>query len=525
MVSQTYETNKLTLAFTMLVLLLLSTCFGLKLYPTVRSTLIRSIPSIKTSIVDMTTTDDYLMTHQYDKINPKLDHLPLSDKHTIEWAFMVSYVAHKNQFRESGQPYIVHPVEVAKILADCDADCDSITSALLHDTVEDTNVEFVEIQYMFGAKVCQIVKGVTKVTSLAKKTKEYSAQAASGSRLDCEAIVSAKLPQAAYIQQGEQNDKNENLRNMFIAMSDDWRIIHVKLADRLHNMRTLEHLSTCSRKKIAKETKDIYVPLAHKLGMYNIKTELEDISFEHLHPRAYRSTLKKINERHNSTGSFMKVTQSNLESLLINDWNCKVECRIKSVFSTWKKSKKYNCKVDNVRDLLAFRVIVPDTDTELLSSVCYSILGKIHSKWTPIPNTIKDYINNPKENGYQSIHTSIMIDNTVLEIQVRTQRMHRVAEYGTASHWSYKDVSYSPEWMKVIRKWDEEVPNTEAFIELIREELLTNHVFVFLPNGNVKKLKKGTTLNNTYDHSTILVNGKRKHMHYKFRNGDVIKNI
>jgi GTP pyrophosphokinase len=391
-------------------------------------------------------------------------------------------------------------------LANSYSDCDTIVSAILHDTVEDTIISLDNINTIFGGDVKRIVSGVTKVCKLAKTRQE-------------------QVPKMEDYM-NKKTLKNENIRNMFIAMSDDWRIIQVKVADRLHNLRTLSYLPIQKQKSIARESMDIYAPLAHRLGMYEIKTEMEDISFKYLNPNEYEETVNAIgNKTDNNTSNFLDNIRLDLEESLKIRVDFEISSRTKSIYSTWRKSQKYGGNIDEVLDLHAIRVVFADSEDN--TGVAFGILGKVHSIWNHIPLSTKDYITKPKANGYQSLHTTVLINNEPLEVQIRSQSMHRVAEYGAAAHVSYKE-SLSVPWLKIVKEWDNTINCSEQFIKQIREELLNSHTFVFSPNGNILNLKKGTTLIELVrsgcisKNNKILVNNEPKCNTYVFSNGDIL---
>lgn len=441
----------------------------------------------------------------FESLKKDVEYLPLIDLDVIKSSLTIAYVSHIEEYRNSGEPYIEHPVAVAKILANSRVDCDTIVAALLHDVVENTLVTLDNIQDIYGVDVCKIVEGVSKVSKLASKSKE-------------------QIPKMeTYI--NKKTAKNENLRNMFISMSEDWRIIQVKVASKLHNLQTLSQEPRSKQKKVATDALEIYAPLAHRLGMYAVKTEMEDLSFRYLQSRKCKETENKLSKRSRDVERILGIAKETIERFLVDlDMNYNIESRVKSAYSTWVKSQKCG-GIDNVLDIIALRIIIDDCENS--SEVAFRILGKIHSKWDHIQYSTKDYINKPKNNGYRSLHTTVLIDNQPLEIQIRTTSMHQVAEYGEASHISYKEQNSVP-WLKIVKEWDETVNCSEQLVRRIREDLLSAHTFVFSPNGNVLKLKKGTTLqeliqSGTLKNNDVLVNSEIKFQSYILQNGDSIE--
>lgn len=443
----------------------------------------------------------------FDNLKQDIEYLPLIEHEVIKSSLTVAYISHNGEYRNSGESYIEHPVAVAKILASSCVDCDTIVAALLHDVVENTLVTLDNIQEIYGSGVCRIVCGVTKVSKLSCKSRE-------------------QIPKMEDYM-NKKTARNENLRNMFIAMSDDWRIIQVKVASKLHNLRTLDQEPKSKQKKVATDALELYAPLAHRLGMYAVKTELEDLSFCYLQPRKFKETRKKLNERSRSVEQILDVSKQSIEELLIGrNFNYKIESRIKSTYSTWVKMQDRGGDIERILDVVALRIILDDSEESI--EMAFGILGKVHSIWEHLPYSTKDYINRPKPNGYQSLHTTVLIDNQPLEIQIRTTSMHQVAEYGEASHISYKEDTRVP-WLRVVKELDETVSSSEQFVKQIRERLLNSNTFVFSPNGDVLKLKKGTMMVDLREsrallaNANILINGEVKLESYEFQNGDVIE--
>ena len=423
----------------------------------------------------------------------------------IEEAYQFAKKAHANQKRASGQPYIVHPTQVAGTLANLGLDPDTIAAGFLHDTVEDTDVTNDELKEKFGKDVAFIVDGVTKLNK--------------------------------YEYKSHQEFLAENHRKMLIAMAKDIRVIMVKLADRLHNMHTLEHLRPDKQRRIASETMDIYAPLADRLGIGTIKWELEDLSFHYLNPKEYYRIVNlmslKRSERENYINDTINTLKSSLDSLGIK---YDIQGRPKHIYSIYKKMVNKHKDFNEIYDLLAVRVIV-DTVKD-----CYAVLGAVHTKWKPMPGRFKDYIAVPKVNGYQSLHTTIIgPGGRPLEIQIRTEQMHEVAEYGVAAHWAYKrgnfngveqtDSNEKLDMVREILELKDETQDASEFMKSVKSEIFSDRVYVFTPKGEVYELPKGSvTLDFAYEIHTQVgshavgakVNGKLVPLDYKLKNGDVI---
>ena len=441
------------------------------------------------------------------------------NKELIQKGLFVAYLSHLGQFRKSGKQFITHPVSVAMILSQSGADCHSIIAGLLHDTVEDTELTFDDIEKLFNDDIRKIVEGETKVSKIPKLTRRK------------------KVPNRSCIEKTKL-EQNENLRSMFISMADDWRIIVVKLADRLHNMRTLKYMSNEKQIEISKETLNLFVPLAHRLGLWKYKIELEDLSFKFINPAAYYAIERDVKKLKFRRFSSLNQIKTNLTSMLnrISLNNFRIESRTKSIYSIWKKINTKNCDITGILDTLALRIIIEPNNhqSNFLNdeiSVCYQILGNINNVFTPIPGTLKDYISSPKPNGYRSLHTTILFDSQPVEIQIRTQSMHHIAEWGTAAHWTYKGSESSLSWLQIVRTWDSQVNCSMIFMDRVRTELLGSRVFVFGPNGQILNLAKGANLNDAVQKlcqhkkeaiRNVSVNGKYLPMHHILKNGDII---
>ena len=381
--------------------------------------IINEVPSLKYKF-DLSEVTE--LTHIYETLKKKIDYLPLVEHEMIKTSLALAYISHMTQNYNLGERFIEHPVAVAKILANSCVDCEIIISALLHDVVENTLVTLNNIHIIFGHDVHRIVKGFSKISRLEKK-----------------------------IEQNQKTKDNKNLENdklRLIYMSEDWRVIQVKLAEKLHNIRTMSQEPIFKQKKLATDALEIYVPLAHRLGMHTIKHEMEDLSFGYLRPYEYDKTLTAMKQRGEyHTENFLYYSIQSIEELLVDfKENYRMESRIKSVYSTWIKVQNRG-DIRNIMDLVALRIIIDDGDNS--SEIAFEFLERIHSIWDHIPRSFKDYINNPKENGYQSLHTTILIHNKPLEIQIRTSSMHKMAEFGKASHVTYKESRLVP-WMKNV---------------------------------------------------------------------------
>ncbi|MGD0182579.1 MAG: bifunctional (p)ppGpp synthetase/guanosine-3',5'-bis(diphosphate) 3'-pyrophosphohydrolase [Terriglobales bacterium] len=427
---------------------------------------------------------------------------PTDDLELVRKAYEYSQKNHAGQLRASGEPYLVHPLGVAQVLAEMKMDAVAIAAGLLHDSVEDTSVTIVDIRQEFGEQVAHIVEGVTKISQIDFATRE--------------------------------EQQAENLRKMMLAMVDDIRVVLIKLADRLHNMRTLEHLTPERQQKIAKETLEIYGPIAHRLGMGKIRGELEDLGFRYLDPLTYEQVRDAVEARRKKGEQFLaRVEQTLRDKLKEAGITAEVESRIKRLFSIHKKLVRQKISVDQVYDLYAMRVI-----TKSLQD-CYGVLGIVHNVWRPVPGRIKDFIAMPRPNFYQSLHTSVITeDGTPFEVQIRTEEMHRMAEEGIAAHWKYKDGPVSAQdeqrlaWLRQVVEWQRDVSDPTEFLSTLKIDLYPEEVYTFTPKGKVVVLPRESTpidfaysIHTEVGHSCVgaKVNGRMVPLRHKLHSGDIVE--
>ena len=430
------------------------------------------------------------------------------DSRIIRLGFEIADKAHENQKRKSGEPYIIHPLAVASIVLDLGMDENTVAAALLHDVVEDTEYTLEEIEALFNKDVARMVDGVTKLTRMHNKSKE--------------------------------EQKAETVRKMLLATNNDIRVMIIKLADRLHNMRTMEYQSGPKQIEKASETLELYAPLAQRLGMTRLAGELEDLSFRYTNPKQYFAIHAKLNAtktaREQHIESLISDVKKEMDKFAIN---ARVEGRLKNIYSIYRKMTEQNKSFEELFDIVALRVIV---DTEY---ACYNALGAIHLHWKPIPNRFKDYVALPKQGVYQSLHTTVLgADGSPFEVQIRTNEMHEVAEYGIAAHWKYKkemDESISEEsfgeklvWLHEIIEWQQELSDSREFMETLKVDMMSDNVFVFTPKGDVKDFIKGSTpLDFAYSiHSDIgnrcigaKVNSRLVPLNYELQTGDIVEII
>lgn len=428
---------------------------------------------------------------------------PKEDLGPLQQAFQFAAEQHKAQKRVSGEPYMVHPLAVTEILADMQMDMVSLETGLLHDIVEDTNIRIDEIQARFGEDVARCVDGVTKLTK---------------------------------INLGNREDRQaESLRKMLLAMTSDIRVIIVKLADRLHNMRTIQSLSRERQERIAQETIDIYSPIAHRLGMGKIRGELEDLAFHALEPEASAELIREIESKRQENEEYLRQIQSSIEQKLAREnVPARVEGRVKRAYSVYLKLRRQKIKLDQVYDLLAVRIITDSVKN------CYTALGVIHNEWHPIPGRIKDFIAIPRPNLYQSLHTSVIGPGGVaFEVQIRTEEMHRIAEEGIAAHWKYKEGRKGPgeedqriAWLRQLVEWQRELRDPSEFMSTLKVDLYPEEVYTFTPRGRIIVLPRDATpIDFAYSiHSDVgntcvgaKVNGSLRPLKYTLKNGDVVE--
>ena len=427
---------------------------------------------------------------------------PNDDLELIRKAYEFSQKHHAGQSRASGQPYLVHPLEVALVLAEMKMDPVAIAAGLLHDSVEDTSVTVVDIRKEFGEQVAHIVEGVTKISAIDFATRE--------------------------------EQQAENLRKMMLAMVDDIRVVLIKLADRLHNMRTLEHLPPDRQQKIARETLEIYAPIAHRLGMGKIRGELEDLGFHYVDPIGYQQVHDAVEARRKAGEAFLSRVEGIFRDKLKEAGiTATVESRIKRLYSIYKKLQRQHITVEQVYDLYAMRVITQSVQD------CYAVLGIIHNLWRPVPGRIKDFIAMPRPNLYQSLHTSVIAEEgTPFEVQIRTEEMHKMAEEGIAAHWKYKDGPVSAQdeqrlaWLRQVVEWQRDVSDPSEFLSTLKIDLYPEEVYTFTPKGKVVVLPRDSSpidfaysVHTEVGHSCVgaKVNGRMVPLRFKLHSGDIVE--
>jgi GTP pyrophosphokinase len=440
-----------------------------------------------------------------------LQYLPPENMAVVEDAYNFALKAHQGQVRKSGEPYLEHPLQVALTLAELQLDASSLAAALLHDVPENCGMPVSEIEAKFGSEVAKLVDGTTKL---------------------------GKLSLLAPIAVASRESQAENLRKMLMAMAEDLRVVFIKLADRLHNMRTLDALPPEKQRSIAQETLEIYAPLAHRLGIWELQWQLDDLSFRYLEPEKYRQVAKLITAHRTQRERFI-AQMIQILSRAFDRVGLKAEMsgRPKHIYSVHQKMEKYSAlgkDFDDIHDLVALRVVV-DTIPD-----CYSALGIVHNLWRPLPDEFDDFIANPRPNGYQSLHTAVMcLGTTPLEVQIRTHDMHHVVEYGVAAHWRYKeggkkDVHFEERiaWLRQLIEWHREFSGAEEFLESVKTDIFIDQVFVYTPKGEIKDLPKGSTpLDFAYRVHTELghrcigakVNGRLVPFNCQLKNGDVVE--
>lgn len=442
------------------------------------------------------------------------DYLPAEKAELVENALKFAEHAHRGQTRRSGEPYIDHPVSAALYLANLNLDAQTVAATLLHDVVEDCGVSLQELQENFGDDVAKLVDGVTKLARLDQING------------DSQAFAPRSSSQA------------ESLRKMLVAMAEDIRVVLIKLADRLHNMRTLGALPPARRVVIAQETLDIYAPLAHRLGMGEIKWQLEDMAFRYLQPNQYRRISKLLATKRQEREEYVhQVTDVLKRELSRGGFTAEVTGRPKHIYSIYHKAQTYAAQgkeIGDIYDLFAVRVLVPTV------SDCYGVLGIVHALWRPVPGQFDDYIANPKENMYQSLHTSVRsIKGMPVEVQVRTYQMHQISEYGVASHWSYKDGGSRDSrfderltWLRQLLEWQRDVSATDDFLENVTTDLFRDQVFAYTPKNEIRELPAGSTpidfayrIHTELGHRCIgaKVNGRLTALDTQLKNGDTVE--
>jgi GTP diphosphokinase / guanosine-3',5'-bis(diphosphate) 3'-diphosphatase len=437
-----------------------------------------------------------------DIIRDSVSHNPNIDKPTLRRAYLFASERHKSHIRKSGDPYIIHSLEVTRLLADLRLDTQTLAAALLHDVVEDSETRIEEIEVHFGTDVALIVDGVTKLSAFKLRTREER--------------------------------KIDTFRKMLLSIAKDVRVILVKFADRLHNMRTLQHLSDEQQQRIAQETLDVYAPLAHRFGMARFRRELEDLAFQFVEPEIFAELKQRVESRRGDLSQHIDELQNEIgESLRHRGIECEVQGRIKHLYSTHRKMATQRKQFEEIYDLMAMRIVVSTIDE------CYTVMAYLHQAFRPMHGRFKDYLANPKRNGYQSLHTTVYTqDNRVVEVQIRTRRMHQVAEEGIARHWLYKegrvtgDIDAQTKWVRQFLEWAEEIQDPQEFVDQLKIDLFPDEIFVQTPKGEVISLPTGgTALDFAFAvhtevglHSmTATVNGKVVALGHPLQSSDTVK--
>src|SRR5438093_755155 len=429
---------------------------------------------------------------------------PAADVELLRGAYVCSAFEHRGQVRHSGEPYLIHPLAVADFLAEMKLDAVAIAAGLLHDVVEDTLTTIERIRELFGPEVAHVVEGVTKISAIPFSSSEER--------------------------------QAENFRKMLLAMVDDIRVVVVKLADRLHNMRTLNHLPEERRIKVAQETRDIYAPIANRLGMSKVKNELEELSFRYLEPQTYEALRARVDAKRRATEGLIETLKTNIRAKLSEAQVPVIEIdgRIKRLYSINQKLKRQKIELEQVYDFIALRIV-----TESVND-CYGVLGIIHQTWSPVPGRIKDFIAMPRPNGYQSLHTSVVSEHgTPFEVQIRTMAMHRMAEEGIAAHWKYKEGRVGDQrderyftWMRQLLEYQHEVRDPQEFIQNLKVDLYPEEVYAFTPKGLVKAFPRGATaidfayaIHTEVGHQCVgaRINGKMVPLRTRLKNGDIVE--
>ena len=439
---------------------------------------------------------------------------PGVDVSLIERAYQFADDAHHGELRKSGEPYIIHPVRVAIILAGMQLDPETLAAALLHDVIEDTDVSTDDLEREFGPRVATLVEGVTKLSRIHWTGEGDNAEERASRESDRQA---------------------ENLRKMFLAMADDVRVVLIKLADRLHNMRTLAAVPPASQQRIARETMDIYAPLANRLGIWHIKSELEDLAFRYLDPQGYHSLTRSLERRGTDRERYIQLVKDQITAALAAEGiTADISGREKHMYSIAKKMQRKDASFDEIYDVMGIRIIVDEKKD------CYGALGVIHSLWRPIPSEFDDYIANPKESMYQSIHTAVLgPEGHPIEIQIRTHEMHHVSEYGIAAHWRYKEgrrvdanVEAKVAWLRQLMDWRDEVVDAQEFVESLKSDVFREMIYVFTPRGDIVELPAGATpvdfayrIHTDVGHQCVgaKVNDQLVTLDSKLQNGQVVR--
>ena len=462
----------------------------------------------------MVTTDKTNLINEVEK------YLPSKDIKKIVRSLEFAIKSHKGQKRKTGEPYIIHPINTAIYLAEMKMDWSTISAALLHDVMEDCEVEYTELKNKFGKEVAILVDGVTKLPTI-----KITSSTQENIRLDYASDIS----------------RAATIRKLLLSTTEDARVILIKLADRLHNMQTLFALDEKSQSRIALETMEIFAPLAHRLGIWEFKWKLEDESFKYLLPKSYKKIATLISGKRKQRENYVKrVTKLLEEALTKSSISCVVEGRAKHLYSIYKKIEKYSIlgkKFDEIHDLIAVRIIVNSVQD------CYSSLGVLHELWRPIPGEFDDYIANPKESMYKSIHSTVMcLDSYPVEIQIRTKEMHEIAERGIAAHWQYKDIpdnlgtAYMNKlnWFRNLIDWQIELPEDENYIDSIKTDVLKERIHCYTPAGDIKSIPEGSTpIDFAYEvhtelgnnASSALINGQNMPLNSVISNGDTVEII
>ena len=441
---------------------------------------------------------------RYEDIQGKVEsYLPEADYDLLRRAYVFSAMEHKGQVRQSGEPYLSHPLSVADILADLKLDVTSVSVGLLHDVLEDTLTTREVLDAYFGKEIADLVEALSKISRI-----HYSSR---------------------------EQQQADNFRRMMLAMTGDIRVIFVKLADRLHNMRTLEYLTPEQQMRISRETIEIYAPLAHRLGIGKIRTELEDLSLRYVDPEGYKNLMKRLERKRKVSEEFIREIHDTIRTRLADQQiEAKIHGRVKHLYSIYNKMKRQGVDVEEVYDYVAFRVLAPTVQD------CYAALGIIHSEWRPVPGRIKDFIAMPKPNMYQSLHTSVITDKgQPFEVQIRTPDMHRIAEEGIAAHWKYKEGRSASDsddsnvqWLRQLLEWQQEQRDPREFLKLVKVDLYPQEVYAFTPKGDVKSFPRGATpIDFAFAIHTEVgnhcvgarINGKLVPLRTPFTTGDIIE--